>query len=243
MLGLEAKIRGLPGVLGCVILLTPEGKAGEVQVFTERGQDKDAIQEAIEEELRRAQMEDTLRVIHVFEIEAQTYFGDRESLQRELELAEQEARARGPIAALEETGAGPIGVVGFRWDASKGLGRRPVLQRVILSSSGAAAEAEVSLEGPEAKEVTASATGDKTPHGLAVVARATLGACRQIVSKFDVDFRGASLVTVMDTEAIIVLVRTDGHDLLGSALLRDGPASEATVRATLDAVNRILVEG
>jgi hypothetical protein len=87
------------------------------------------------------------------------------------------------------------------------------------------------------------ARGAKTLHGLKVVAEATLDACSQLVQTFDVELRGASLIAVAGQEAAVVLVRTaGGHDLVGSALLRNGPASEATVRATLDAVNRILLK-
>jgi hypothetical protein len=240
LFGLEARIRELPGVMGCVILLTPQGDAGEVQVFTERGHDKDTVQEAIEGEVRRAGVGKTLRVIHVFELE-QSHFGDRESLQRALELAEQEARARGPLTALEQPREGAIDLVGFRWDASRGLGRRPLLLRVILSASDAGSEAEVSLETSDDREVVASATGEKTPHGLAVVAEATLGACSQLVEGFEAQLLGASLVGVVGIEAVVVLVRVKDHDLMGSALLRKGSASEAAVRATLDAVNRVLM--
>lgn len=243
LLDLESRIRALPGVMGCVILVSPHGSAGEIQVFTERGQDRSAIEDAISKEVSSASMEDTMRVIHVFELEADSQFGDRETLERALELAEQEARARGPLTALDDVQEGPIGVVGLRWDASKGLDHRPVLERVLLSTSGTHAEAEVLLEVPAREGVRGAATGEKTPHGLAVVAEATLEACRQLVEGFEADFKGASVVTLSESEAVLVLVTTGEMELLGSALLRNGPSSEAAVRATLDAVNRMLVRG
>lgn len=241
LLDLESQIREVDGVLGCVILVSPEGSAGEIQVFTERGRDKQAVEHAIAERVDTAGLGKTLRVIHVFELEADSHFGDRETLQRALEVAEQEARIRGPLAPIDEREEGPIGVVGTRWDASQGLDHRPVLQRVILSSSGAHAEAEVSLEMSELHEVTGSATGEKTPHGLSVIAEATLQACGQLVEGFDAELVGASFVTLSGSEAILALVDAGGHQLLGAALVRNAPATEASVRATLDAVNRILV--
>ena len=41
-------------------------------------------------------------------------------------------------------------------------------------------------------------------------------------------------------EAVLVLVLEDDQDMLGAALTRGGPLHEATVRATLDAINRRL---
>lgn len=241
LLDLESSIRALPGVMGCVILVSPEGSAGEIQVFTEKGQNRDEVEHAIAAEVGTAGLQDSMKVIHVFELDAESQFGDRETLERALEVAEQEARARGPLTALDDLQEGKIGVVGLRWDVSKGLDHRPTLERVLLSTSGAEAEAEVALEVAAREGVKGSATGEKTPHSLSVVAKATLRACEQLVEGFDVEFRGASLVTLTGTEAILVLVSAEGFDLLGSALLRNGPSSEATVRATLDAVNRMLV--
>lgn len=241
LLDLESSIRALPGVMGCVILVSPQGSAGEIQVFTPKGQDRDEVEHAIAKQVEGAGLADTMKVIHVFELDAESHFGDRETLDRALELAEQEARARGPLAPLDEAAEGPIGVVGLRWDVSKGLDHRPTLERVLLSTTGAEAEAEVVLEMHAREGVRGSATGEKTPHGLSVVAEATLQACGQLVEGFSVNLKGASFVTLADAEAILVLVSARGFDLLGSALLRNGPSSEAAVRATLDAVNRLLV--
>jgi hypothetical protein len=111
---------------------------------------------------------------------------------------------------------------------------------VILSSTTQHAEASVALQGP-GQEVVGAASGEKTAYGLAVVAEATLKACGELVPEFDVELRGASLVTVVGEQAVVSLVRVRGYeDLMGCALLRNGPASDATVRATLDAVNRVL---
>jgi hypothetical protein len=47
-------------------------------------------------------------------------------------------------------------------------------------------------------------------------------------------------VNVGGQEAVLVLVLEDGQDMLGACLTRGGPLTEATVRATLDAINRRL---
>jgi hypothetical protein len=234
---LETTIKQLPGVLGCVILGSPDGSAAEIQAFARAGIARDAVEGLIAAEIERAGVGDQMTAIHVFELDAESIFGDRQSLERAAELAEQEARVRGPVA----TGAQPAEAEeAFQRPTPEGEGVRPMVGRVLLSATSSTSEAEVVLDGPT--KVVGKASGGKTLHGLAVVAEATLQACGLLVSDFRVELLGASLITVADHEAVLVLVRvSDGPDLIGSALLRDGPASEATVRATLDAVNRILL--
>src|SRR5438045_1172340 len=94
---LESSIKRLPGVLGCVILTGAEGEPSEIQAFTRSGSDRSALQSAIYDEVGRQGFADSLRDIMVFELEAESIFGDRETLERAAELAEQEARARGPV--------------------------------------------------------------------------------------------------------------------------------------------------
>jgi hypothetical protein len=236
LINLEASIKALPGVLGCVILATQGGEASEIQAFARVGADHVSLEEQIHGVVGAAGIDQGGHVrVHVFELDAESYFGDRQSLERAAELAEQEARTRGPMSPEGITEASDRALIGD-------LDHRPVVQRVVLTS-GRSSEAEVSLGGASQRDVVGLATGAKTLHGLKVVAEATLDACSQLVQDFDVELRGASLITVAGQEAAVVLVRTVGdHDLVGSALLRNGPASEATVRATLDAVNRILLK-
>lgn len=236
LVDLENTIKELPGVLGCVILADGESSSAEVQAFARVGLDREAVEALISSEAARAGLADAIQVIHVFELDAESMFGDRSTLLRAAEMAEQDARARGPLtqASVDIDDAEPEPADDF-----KSLDTRPVVQRVVLSSVSGAAEAEVALSGDS--QVVGSARGEKTVHGLRVVAEATLHACKQLVDGFKVELTGASLVSVMGEEAVLVLVkRGNGQDLVGSALLREGPASEATVRATLDAVNRFL---
>ena len=237
---LEARIKQLPGVLGCVILSNAEGAPSEIQAFSRTGLEPDALEGLIQAEVVRSGVEDSVRHIHVFELDAETYFGDRDSLQRAAEVAEQAARAAGPANERREAAGTELHDLQSHGPIAGGLERRPVIHRVILSSTTAHAEAEVSLSG-SGEEVIGAATGEKTAYGLAVVAEATLKACAELVPGFDVELRGASLVTVVGEQAVVTLVRVRGYeDLLGCALLRNGPASDAIVRATLDAVNRVL---
>lgn len=228
---LESTIKQLPGVLGCVILASPDGSAAEIQAFARAGLAREAVEGLIASEIERVGLGDKMTAIHVFELDAESVFGDRQSLERAAEVAEQEARVRGPLTPREERPRPDP------WRNEGALDSRPTLQRVVLTATSHTSEAEVSLG-----DVVGTASGEKTLHGLAVVGEATLQACGMLVPDFEVELLGASLVGVVGHEAVMVLVRlADAHDLLGAALLRNGPASEATVRATLDAVNRVLL--
>lgn len=234
LLELETSIKRLPDVLGCVILTDSQGRAGEIQAFIKSGADTGIVQKEILEAAAHAGVREELRQVLVFELEAESIFGDRDSLERAAELAEQEARSRGlqwepdpPLAHERETR-----------DLS-GHVFRPPLRRVVLSSSAWKTPAEVVLGHDDTDEVRGESSGDKTPHGLKVLAQATLDAVANLVGSADFTLEGASLVSVVGHEAVLVLLRLhDGLEVLGAALVRDGPVSEAAVRATLDALNR-----
>lgn len=232
---LEATIKLLPGVLGCVVLHSSDGRPAEIQAFTQVGTDRDAIQSRILEEVANRDFGDQMSQIFVFELEEESYFGDLEALERAVEYAEQEARAAGPREGAEPTGP-PAGSMG----GLVSLGKRPRVRRVALSSSSWTSEAVVAL-GEEGNEVVGQATSEKTPHGLKVLAEATLEAAGKLTGG-EVEFKvkSASLVNVGGQEAVLVLVLEDGQEMLGAALTRGGPLTEATVRATLDGINRRL---
>jgi hypothetical protein len=239
---LEQAIRELPGVLGCVILRGVDGQPSEIQAFTQVGTDRDSVQGLILEEISRRDLGAPVSQVFVFELEAESYFGDLESLERAAEFAEQEARVRGPVSAeprpvtTAETAPGgaetPVGTGGIT---------RPALRRVSLSSASFKTQAEVALGGP-GTEVLGQASSEKTPHGLKVLADATLGAVRKIVPDVDFRLKTAALVNVSGQEAVLVIVQEEGAvDTIGAALTRGGPLPETAVRATLDAVNRRLM--
>jgi len=225
---LEANIKQIPGVLGCAILRSSEGRPTEIQAFTHTGTDRDEIQARIMEEISGLDLGPQMSQVHVFELEAESYFGDLESLERAVEFAEQDARAKGPTAAAKAM-----------HPSKPPPDLRPRVTKVSLSSSSWTAQATVGLGGDPATEVVGEAHAEKTPHGLKVLAEATLSAAGQLVpSQFEL--KSASLVSVGGKEAVLVLVEDDQVEMLGSALVRGQPISEATVRATLDAINRRL---
>jgi hypothetical protein len=236
---LESTIKAIPGVLGCVVLENPNGTPAEVQAFTRAGADRRSIERSIVDEARADGADDDFSQVFVFELDAESQFGDVESLERAAELAEQEARSRGPLGVLHALGT-LHSLAESAPEPSAGGGERPPLHRVILSSSTVATEAHVTL-GLGDDQVVGRAAGQRSPHGMNVVAEATLQAATQIVAGTGFTLLGTSFVDVLDREAVLVLVEeTGGAAMLGSALVRDAPASEATVRATLDAINRRL---
>lgn len=234
---LEQAIRQLPGVLGCVILRGVDGQPSEIQAFTQVGTDRDSVQGLIMEEIAGRDLGSPVSQVFVFELEAESYFGDLESLERAAEFAEQEARSRGPLTEAESDAkdaekTGTPGAAGTT---------RPALRRVSLSSSSFKAQAEVALGAP-GTEVLGQASSEKTPHGLKVLADATLGAVGKIVPDVPFRLKTAALVNVSGQEAVLVIVSEDGAaDTIGAALTRGGPLPETAVRATLDAVNRRLL--
>jgi len=238
LVDLEQSLKALPGVLGCVILSDRDGAPSEIQAFTRRGIDLQEIQDQIRSEVSGRGLGGHLRQIYVFELEAESHFGDRETLQRAAELAEQEARMRGPRSNAEDALITLHTVVA---EAGEAISKdRPPLLRVSFSSTNVTSEAEVALGG-EASEVIGQAAGEKTPHGLQVLAEATLDAVSLLVGEERMRLVGASLVNIVGEEAVLVLVQEEeGPEMLGGALIRGGPVTEAAVRATLDAINRRL---
>ena len=231
-LDLESRIKQLPGVLGCVILTHPEsGVPEEIQAFIRAGFDRAQTQHAIYDEAFNYGIHEGLRQVLVFELQAESHLGDRESLQRAAEVAEQEARSRGRSGIEEEEATG---------GGVPPLSTRPQMGRVILSSTVGRSEAEVAL-GPDGEQVTGQAAGEKTTHGLQVLAQATLDAASRIAGGVRMELKGASLVDIVGRETVLVVVQvSDGPETVGAALVRDGPVTEAAVRATLDALNRRL---
>ncbi|CAN5686182.1 hypothetical protein BH24ACT26_BH24ACT26_02260 [soil metagenome] len=240
---LELAIREIPGVLGCVVLSNPDGTPAEVQAFTEAGVDRQVIEAVILEEAAGRGMGAGIGQTFVFELEAESHLGGGESLDRAAELAEQEARSKGPLGVLHALGTLHSLAESAPATELPTTAARPPLRRVVLSSSSWRSEAEVTL-GDDDLEITGTASGDKSPHGLQVVAEATLQAAAQLVPGREFAVKGATIVTVFGHEAVLVIVQEDAvTDMLGAALVRGAPTTEAAVRATLDAINRRLATG
>jgi hypothetical protein len=244
---LESAIKQLPGVLGCVILRSSDGSPSEIQAFTQVGTDRDNVQSQILAEIANRDLGSPVSQVFVFELEAESYFGDLESLERAAEFAEQEARTKGPLTPAGPDGSDTESASSTATPTPSSQPRtgpismsRPSLRRVALTSSSWKSQAEVALGGPD-NEVVGHSSSEKTPHGLKVLAEATLEAVRSLVTEVEFKLKTAALVTVSGQEAVLVIVQEENKfDVLGAALTRGGPVTETCVRATLDAVNRRL---
>jgi hypothetical protein len=124
----------------------------------------------------------------------------------------------------------------------QGNGRRPVISRMQLVSSGLDVTAAVSLSYRD-ETVRGESTGTATQSGVhRAVAQATLRALEQLVdaqARFEVDQvdvtpNGRDRTVLVS----VTMVSGSGTDrLTGSAVVRED-VRQATIRAALDAVNR-----
>jgi hypothetical protein len=229
LLDLEAAIKRIPGVLGCVILSAADGAPAEVQAFTRVGVDRDGVQEAILTLAAELGIGHALEQVLVFELETESLLGGPDSLHQAELLAELEA-----LSEEQET------VEGGRPATRAQLRRpRPVFRKVVSLSTTWRSEAEVSL-GDRTQDVVGQAIGRPSSHGLEVLAQATLDAVVQLFPDERFTLGGTWLSTVRDREVVLVFVIKDDVESVGAALVRESPLTEAAVRATLDAVNRRL---
>jgi hypothetical protein len=229
LLELEATIRGLPGVLGCVIVADPAGDPCEVQAFTAAGADRSEIERAILDEADRRGMTASLRGVLVYELETEALVGGPDSLRQAELLAELEALDDEPAGGPRASRISDTGSI------------RPVVRRVVATLSETSdSEARVALADGQT-EVIGQAVAEGSTNGLEVVAQATVDAVHKMIGD-DTTFTlvGASTTEMIRRQMVLVLVRSDGSELVGAALVRGGPLADATVRATLDALNRRL---
>src|SRR4051794_16908242 len=123
-------------------------------------------------------------------------------------------------------------------------GRRPVISRMQLVSSGLDVTAIVSLNY-QAETVRGESTGTATQTGVhRAVATAALRAVEQLVgtqARFEVDQVEVNPIGPDRTVMVsVTMVSAGGTDrLTGSAVVRED-VRQATIRAALDAVNRRL---
>jgi hypothetical protein len=224
LLDLEARIKKLPGVLGCVIVSDDSGGPSEIQAFARVGADRTEIRDRIQDEARKFDPGNSLKQVFVFELEAESLTGP-DALKHAGLLAELEALNNEAVQSK-------AGVEATR--------DRLEFRRVVALTTTWRSEAEVSLRGPSGEHV-GQATGDETPHGLEVLAQATIDAVHKLIGEAGVfELAGAWLTEGLGRRVVVVLVNSKQGDMVGAALVREGPVKEAAVRATLDAMNRRL---
>lgn len=227
LLDLEAAIRALPGVVGCVIISHPDGTPAEIQAFVAEQGRQTQVRDLIVAEVDGRGLAGAALEVQVFHLGAEPLAaegGSAEPLDPD-----------SPVALLHELAGQPVVLPG-----QAGV-PRPSIRRVVLSSAEGTAEAHVALSGA-GRDVVGLASGAKTAQGLEVLAEATLSAVRQVVGTAEgFTLKGASLIDVLGRQVVLVVVEEPpGSEVVGAVLVK-GPVSEAAVRATLDAVNRRLI--
>lgn len=225
---LEEQIRGLDGVLGAVVFKDSAGNPVEIQVFTRSGSSEPEIRRSIAELLARRGKGQTAERIFLFALAGQPPSGPRVG-------APNVAGAVGPHEVTEPEAPDP--------EPSSSRQKRPKIGRISLASSGPTSLANVSLT-LNGRQAEGMGRARKTPYGLRVTAAATLEAAQALIGEPGLlALEGASLVEAVGRRLVVVLVHSaleGGRMVLGAALVGDTPVHEATVRATLDAVNRQL---
>jgi hypothetical protein len=207
---LEDALRRLPGVVGAVVLADEAAVPIEVQVFTEPGSPAARIREQVGRVVSEHGAAGSVQRIYVL-------------------VVDEPANPRG--AGDDDGGDDPAG-------SCQG---RVVIREVLTSSEGTRSVARVSLTLGE-RQHTGTAGGPTTADNVGIAAEATVAA---LAGLLDQD-QPLEVLTTQATEiaghrAVSVLVSTaDGRGLLGACLADDVPLHQATVRATLDAVNRYL---
>lgn len=202
--------RAIGGLADVVAVISSGDEPVELQVFTASGSDQREVRAGVRQVLGRSSV--TARDVRVLVFE----------------LAEDAA----------------VGVAGDPYVvepvATDGRGRVRI-GRVVLASEDRHSAVTVNLDGPS-RDGEGTAEAATTPHNLHVTAEATLDALATLTG-YGVSARveAAGLVALGGRQAVCVVVDVAGTgEVVGACLVGETPVHEAAVRATLDAVNRLV---
>lgn len=243
---LKAAIKRIPGVLESAIFPDHAGHPIEIQVWIRADASERGIRLDISKTLTEfGQLQENER-IYVFELTSTS--PDPKKARPVGRIQDMPPRAEVTTtqgAATEEAATESIPeqpVTGEPILPQKEA-KRAKIGKISLSSSTSAAHADVSLI-VDRREAAATGEGPRTPYALRVTAATTLESVHALMG-IDGGFElvGVSLIEVMEERMVVVVVESHlrgGGKLLGSTLVGDLQVYEATVKATLDAVNRQL---
>ncbi len=117
---------------------------------------------------------------------------------------------------------------------------RPALSTIDQKLVGERAVVEVTLIAQHS-QFRGRAEGDGSPgHRHRLVGEATLRALRSISPDLALDLSAVASSDLGSLRVALAQVHQDGHELVGSAIVRGGDPAVATAKAVLDAVNRVL---
>lgn len=225
---LEEDVRRIDGVLGAVVFNDVAANPVEIQVFTRVGTLEQGVRRRISDVLTRHGKASSAERVFVFEL-ASAGLGSPPN------IGAPNVEGVSPSWTQEEQAA-PA-------ERKARTARRPQLGRISLATAENHSQASVSLIF-NGKEAEGLGRAQRTPYALRLTAAATLEAAQALVGRKGVfSLEGVGLVEVLKQSMVLVIVRTTiggGRVLLGASLVGESQAHEATVRATLDAVNRQL---
>lgn len=119
---------------------------------------------------------------------------------------------------------------------------RPALSSIDQHLLGTLVVVEVTLTTVHARH-TGRAEGDGDPvHRVRLVGEATLRALQALAPGLSLDLRAVATSELGPVKIALAQVRENGHDLVGSAVVRGGDPVMATAKAVLNALNRKLSE-
>jgi hypothetical protein len=117
---------------------------------------------------------------------------------------------------------------------------RPALSSIDQRLIGERAVVEVTLASQHSL-FRGRAEGDGGPsHRHRLVGEATLRAVRDFSPQLSLDLSAVGSSDLGSLRVALAQVHQDGHELVGSAIVRGGDPAVATAKAVLDAVNRLL---
>ena len=221
---LEAAILRIQGIQAARVVAGPGGRVSEVHVLAgrERGA-KQLVRDVQSVILTNFGVDIDYRTVSVVQLD-----------EIAPQIAQPAAAADAPAAAGSPDAASAT--PGPAYERS-----RPAIVRLASETSSYTTEVRIGVEY-ESRERSGSARGPSAS-GLRIVAGATVDALEGLIGGSSIEVQSAELMTVGLVQMSVVVLRLStsrGDQLLtGSAIVRKD-ANDATARATLDALNRVL---
>ena len=224
---LEAAILRIQGIQAARVVAGPGGRVSEVHVLAgrERGA-KQLVRDVQSVILTNFGVDIDYRTVSVVQLD---------------EIAPQVPSAQGTSAPGTSATQAPAPSGSSAPPPTAYESARPAIVRLASETSSFTTEVRIGIEYGS-RERSGSARGPSAS-GLRIVAGATVDALEGMVGGSSIEVQTAELMTVGLVQMAVVVLRLStsrGDQLLtGSAIVRKD-ANDATARATLDALNRIL---
>ena len=240
---LEEAIRQIPGVRAVSVVTGPDAEPTEVHVLASPGKAaKQVVRDVQSLALARYDIDIDHRIVSVVQIEDEVVAGGNGRTPALAgEPGSQPVPVRQPVPVGEAGDTEPVDTEPA--DELEPEASRPAIVAIAVRTSGADAEATVTLSF-SGDTFQGSATGPAAAqHRPRLVAQATLGALSALLG-VPAEVDSATLVDAGGSDVALVVLtvtmpRLGAQSVSGSAVLR-GDEADAVARAVLDALNRRL---